>query len=346
MSNREWAAIVYGRSYYLDFRFITLPQDFTAQDISWASQHIIATTQQARNLVGSPRWSVFKNESYCVLGVTCMVRDLIGQFSEDLIEVMTKDDQGRPLYVFVGYVTQLSQQETIQNNIQDNVAKFPPYAENNLASFKDLYREIEQVWLVKNYEPASTKPLQSRYQAIGFSESAVATIDPQVPQLNHCSKHPDKIYLWPSLRQQNNLLWQTSIQTPQATSICLNIKGKPLANSLFLNQTASLLDSFQVKDRTSAKNKAAPSSENLDYQANSSLSQKISNRAKEDINLTRQQAAKIASASQELISNLNDWSNYGKPDSSQQPLDLDEIDNFGFKIKKSSTTSDREQDWF
>jgi hypothetical protein len=343
MSSREWAAIVYGRSYYLDFRFITLPQNFTAQDISWASQHIIATTQQARNLAGSPRWSVFKNDSYCVLGVTCMVRDLIGQLSEDLIEVMTKDDQGRPLYVFVGYVTQLSQQE----NIQNNMAKFPPYGENHLTSFQDLYREIEPVWLVKNYEPASRKPLQSRYQAIGFARTAVATNDRQVPQLNHCSKHPDKIYLWPSLRQQNNLLWQTSIQTPQATSICLNIKGKPLANSLFLNQTASSLDSFQVKDRTSAsKNNAALLSDNLDYQANSSLSQKISNRAKEDINLTIQQAAKVASASQELINNLNDWSNYGKSDSSQQPLDSGEIDNFGFKMKKPSSTSDSEQDWF
>ncbi len=38
-----------------------------------------------------------------------MVRDLIGQLGEELIEAMTKDDRGRPLYVFVGYVTQLNQ---------------------------------------------------------------------------------------------------------------------------------------------------------------------------------------------------------------------------------------------
>jgi len=108
MSEEKWAAIVYGRSYHLDFRFITIPHNFTAQDIQWATPYILATTQKARNLANSPRWSLFKNDSYCIVGVTCMVRDLIPQLGEDLIEVMSKDDQGRPLYVFVGYVAQLT----------------------------------------------------------------------------------------------------------------------------------------------------------------------------------------------------------------------------------------------
>ena len=87
-----------------------MPNNFTAQDIQWASTYIVATTQQARNLAGSPRWSLFKNDSYCVVGVTCMVRDLIKQSAADSVNIMTKDDQGRPLYVFVGYVTELNQQ--------------------------------------------------------------------------------------------------------------------------------------------------------------------------------------------------------------------------------------------
>ena len=86
---RQWAAIVYGRTYHLDFRFITIPHDFTASDITWASQHILATTHQARNLPSNPRWSLFKNDSYCVVGITCMVRDLIGKFCAVLLERCT-----------------------------------------------------------------------------------------------------------------------------------------------------------------------------------------------------------------------------------------------------------------
>lgn len=357
MSKREWAAIVYGRSYHLDFRFITLPHNFTPQDISWASQHIIATTQRARNLSGSPRWSLFKSDNYCVFGVTCMVRDLIGQLSEDVIEVMTKDDQGRPLYVFVGYVTQLSQDKNIQN--------FPKYTENQLDSFENLYQEIEKVWLVKNYESESRQPLLSQYQSRNFSATGVAedalanplglvgdiaTPNHQVPQLNHQSKYPDKTYLWPSLTGQNHLLWQTSFHSAQPTSICLNIQGKALADSLFLNQTISSLDSFQVVDRIlPTKDKSTSSSEDLDDRANSSLSQKISNRAREDINLTIEQAVKVATASQEMINHLRDLSNHCETDSNKQ-FDLfpGEVDNFGFKTKnKTNSSSDSgDQDWF
>lgn len=335
MSNREWAAIVYGRSYYLDFRFITIPQDFTTQDISWASQHIIATTQQARNLSGSPRWSLFKNESYCVVGVTCMVRDLISQLGENLADAMTKDDQGRPLYVFVGYVTQLAEHQQIQN--------FPDYTETRLDSFKILYQEIERVWLARNYQPASRQPLLSKYQSVSFLGTTVETLDYQIPQLNHVLKYPEKIYLWTSLRQQNKLLWSRSIQCPQPTSICLNIRGKPLTNTPFLNQTSSLVERFHIKERISSTATDEKSLPELDYQVNPPLSQKISNRAREDLNLTIQQAAKLATASQELISNFNDWSHHGVADSSMQSISSDEADSFGFKSKKPSSNN---QDWF
>ena len=227
MSERGWAAIVYGRSYHLDFRFITVPHNFQGEDINWAAQYIVATTQQARKLTDSPRWSLFKNNSYCVVGVTCMVRNLIGKLREDLLKVMAKDDQGRPLYVFVGYVTQLSQQRKIHN--------FPPYTAECLDDFQTLYQEIAPVWLAKNYEQHSRHPILSQYQPRRFAESAIATKSHQIEQLNDLAKYPNKTYLWPSLRQRNNLLWLTSIQCSQPTSTCLNIEGKELANSHFLN---------------------------------------------------------------------------------------------------------------
>lgn len=334
MSEQEWAAIVYGRSYHLDFRLITIPHNFTHADTQWASQHIVATTVRARNLTGCPRWSIFKNDSYCVLGVTCMVRDLINQLSEDLRETRERDDQGRPLYVFVGYVTKLSQQK---------IHNFPDYQPESLDDFKSLYQEIEKVWLVKNYDLDSRNPTLSQYQPRNFAQGAIAHQTHQIPQLNDLTQHPDKIYLYPSSRQQNSSLWLTSVQCSQPTSTCLNLKGKILVNSPFLNQTSSQIEQFEITERVANQGQHSSDPENIDYQTHSSLSQRISHRAKDDIDLTLQQAAKLATAGQVLIDSFNNWSNDDQTNSPQSANHSDEPESFGFKAKKTDST---QQDWF
>jgi hypothetical protein len=327
--SKGWAAIVYGRTYHLDFRLITVPHDFSQQDITWASQHIVATTQQARKLLGSPRWSLFKNEHHCVVGVTCMVKDLIGD--------TVKDNQGRPLYAFVGYVTQLAQSQSIQH--------LPPYAANCLDSFKTLYQEIEQVWLVKNYEANSRHPTLSQYCSLDFDRVAIAPSTQELPQLNQHSQRPDKIYLWQSSTQQNSLLWQVSAQSSANMATCLNIQGKALNNSHFLNQSSTQAEQFQIVERVATQGQypVLDSANKTDTSPNTSLSQKISHRAKEDIDLTLQQAAKVAIASQELINNLSDWNQSSAPKSElDYPANEPE---FGFKTKKLNSR-ESEQDWF
>lgn len=355
MSKRQWAAIVYGRSYHLDFRFITIPHDFTSPNITWAAQHILATTHQARNLAFNTRWSLFKNDSYCVVGITCMVRDLIGKLGEDLIEVMAKDDQGRPLYVFVGYVTQLNQGKSLLD--------FPAYTGEHLAGFKSLYQQVEKVWLIKDYDKNSKQPLLSQYQSLDFSvdiASSTPSID-DISQLNHQTKHPDKIFLWSSSLKQNNKLWISSAKCLESTSICLNIKGTSLLNSPFLNQTVTQLDQFKIQDRVTTSGQSSSDSgqsppkdlspskspQDQNSQVTSSLSQKISARAKEDLDLTLQNAAKMATASQELIHNFTDQP---PSDSTQTPTQesssqSNEEENFGFKTKKYPPPSSK-QDWF
>jgi hypothetical protein len=341
--SRDWAAVVYGRTYHLDFRLIAVPHDFTPKAITWASQHIVATTQQARNLVGSPRWSLFKNDEHCVLGVTCMVKDLIGD--------TVKDNQGRPLYVFVGYGTRLTANRPLEN--------FPSYTSNSLDNFKILYQELERVWLLKNYEWDSRYPTRSQYYPISFcndSQEAIASDHQEEllasdQQLNHRCRHHDKIYLWQSSPQQNSLLWQASAQSSTPLATCLNIRGRAFNNSPFFNQSSSQAESFQVLNRDTTQRKShTPEAtlQNLNDVPNrplSQISQKISHRAKEDLNLTRQQAAKIAIASQELIGNLSDWNQ----SSENEPEELQQLDptandpKFGFKTKKPNSC---DEDWF
>jgi hypothetical protein len=351
MSRQKWAAIVYGRSYHLDFRFITIPHDFTEQNVAWASQHILATTHQARNLSSHPRWSFFKNDVYCVAGVTCMVRDLIKQLDENSVEVKTRDDQGRPLYVFVGYATCLNEKQTLLD--------IPDYTGADLTSFEPLYQEVERVWLVKDYEAHSKYPLLSQYQPLD-SFVDLATIDfstNYTSQLNHQEKYPDKIFLWSSSPEQNHQLWTASAQCSESISVCINIKDKFLPNSPFLNQSISQLEQFTIKHRTvpgdqanSISKSSLPhnkSSNSPNSQFSYSLTQKISTRAKEDLDLTLQQAAKVTAASQEFINNFTERSNSNKKAEGKNLAPQSDEGEFGFKTKKSPPTSQtQEQDWF
>lgn len=325
--SKGWAAIVYGRTYHLDFRFITVPHDFTPQNLHWASQHIIATTSKARNLAGSPRWSLFKNNYHCIIGVTCMVQDLIGE--------TVKDNQSRPLYVFVGYATQLTTSPKLEN--------VPAYTASCLDNFKNLYQEIEQVWLVKNYEQDLRRAAASEYYPLHFSNSAIA-YSTGFPQLNHCCEHPEQIYLWQNSTEQNSRLWHTSARSLLPTATCLNIKGKALTNSPFLNQSCSQETVFQIVKRATTQDKpdTITNHHHQDAAVNLSLSQKITERAKEDIDLTWHQATKVAIAGKELINQISDWNHPPKTESESPETEIHEP-KFGFKLKKSFSDH---QDWF
>ena len=325
-----WAAIVYGRTYHLDFRFITVPHDFSASDLTWASQHIVATTQQARNLAGSPRWSLFKNDSYCICGVTCTVKDLLGH--------TVKDDRGRPLYIFVGYVA----------HSDLALGSIPAYSAECLDNFKILYQSVEKVWSIKNYDLHSRKPSLSQYYTVDFDDSATDSIEEQLPQLNQLTQHPNQIYLWQSKTWQNRLLWQASAICPSPIATCLNISGKALINSPFLNQSSDRVEQFQILEREPIDKSQSFQTESHTIAQPNSFPQKLAHRAKEDIDLTLQQAAKMAMsstslaiASQELIDRL-DWSGKEAVQDDDEPDT--EADNFGFKIKKSTPPS--QQDWF
>ena len=344
MSESSWAAIVYGRSYHLDFRFVTIPQDFSEKEIAWASPYILATTQKARNLPNSPRWSLFKNDTHCVVGITCMVRDLIVDLGEDAIEMMAKDNLGRPLYVFVGYVTKLDRSRCLDS--------LPAYT-LDLTGFRSLYQEIEKVWLARDYD--NRKPFLSEYKPLDEAVE-IATISSESYedfQLNDREKHPERTFIWQRSSLRDDRLWLKSAQCQESTSICLNINKNYLKNSPFLNQTIANIDRFAIEPRIveQIQNNLESFPTNVgkvsatQLSKNNSLTQKISTRAREDIDLTIQQAARITAASQNILNNLSDRSS--KNDNPLEESDLSPVDkdDFGFKSKEKHFSSDR-QDWF
>ena len=346
ISKHKWAAIIYGRSYHLDFRFITLPQDFTEQKKDWAAEYILATLSQANKLSERPRWSLFKDESHCVIGITCMVRDLLQDIiSQDGIELLSKDNQGRPLYVFVGYATPLNQHKSLLN--------FPSYNEQSLQPFHNLYQHILKVWWVEEYCENSKKPFFDEYQTINFEHNKI-NIEPNVQlerPINDCEKQPHHIYLWQNNLEQNQQLWSSAALCDRPTSVCLgNQKLKHILKSPFLNQTVTQ-DALEILD-----NHFIEKTEHSKHQSSNKkkLAQIITNKAKEDLETTLRQARIIKDKSQYLLQNISDRSkersslSLSPPHIEKQQLSASDrvIDqNFGFKTK-SNEQKDRDREWF
>jgi hypothetical protein len=330
MFDKRWAAIVYGRSFHLDFRLIAIPQDFTQREINWAMPYILATTRRANKLIVQPRWSLFKNESHCVVGVTCMVRDLISQLGTDLIDLLAKDNRHRPLYVFVGYVTKL---ETLTYPLN-----LPPYTGNSLAGFQSLYDYVKQVWWIKNYDKDSKKPVLTDYQSIEFDNS---NLDANLEtRLNHQGKHPDKIFLWQHLPDRNRQLWLSCANCREPTSICLGaISRRTALKSPFLNQTIDELDTFTIIDR-SLGNSHRDVRDKLSLKR--SLSELISKKVRKDLELTRKYAAKASNLSEKLIDRVTQKLDSHSED--KQPTSIiSQEERFGLTTKSPNS---HPQKWF
>ena len=344
MYESKWAGIVYGRSYHLDFRLIAIPEDFTSDKTNWALEYIIPTTRAASKLSNHPRWCLFKNKSHCIVGVTCMVRDLIDDKQHEG-ENLTKDAQGRPLYIFVGYGTKI--------NTRRYAINFPAYNDTNLEIFQPLYQYVRDRWLVKDSGINRKKTIFTNYQKLSFTKIKPKTdSDPNlVKQLNCQDKYPSQVFLWENLAQWESKLWATAAICKQPTSLCLGSASKQhLLTSPFLNGTVANISEFTIQDRLtdntleSEQNKSKKSTIKKKFLFPSVLETKV----KKDLQSTFQQTGQAVNFGQELVQNL-----IGKQDAvyleqvESKLVIKEQEETFGFKTKQSEQQSQPEnKDWF
>jgi hypothetical protein len=246
----QWAPLVYARTYEVDFRLITAPDDFTQQNEDWAIQHILATTRAAEQLYNKPRWSMFMNEDHWVVGVTCMASELLQ--SQDL-ETFTSDSRNRPLYLFVGYVAQRNHLYAVPN--------LAVFADRQLEDMRNLYDLVRDRWRVQAYQRESQTPIYAPYQEVPTLRSqAVPNLSQE--DLNYFDLNctdPTRIRLWAESNQ--NSLWLAAIQqamcnSPQPFSLCLGLVSQASAiKSPFLNATSPSVD--QREDAVKPLSKAA-----------------------------------------------------------------------------------------
>lgn len=364
MYESKWAGIVYGRSYHLDFRLVAIPEDFTNDETNWALEYIIPTTRAASKLVHYPRWSLFKNRTHCIFGVTCMVRDLIGENNQEGAENLTKDAQGRPLYIFVGYSTKI--------NPHKYILRFPTYQGTNLAIFRPLYQYIQDQWLVKDSDFHRKKTTITNYQRLSFKKvkPKTDTSAELVQQLNCQGKYPNKIFLWQNLAEWHSKLWATAAICKKPTSLCLgldnyqNLLQSPFLNGTVANLTKSRLGlsstdglpstEFIIQDRLTGSfgqlDESAKFANNTKFLLPLSLEAKV----KKELQFTFQQAGQAVNFGQELIQKIIDrYLSANLEEVDLESIIKQETGTFGFKIKDSEPqppspeqSPPESRDWF
>ncbi|MBD2134036.1 hypothetical protein H6F47_16755 [Sphaerospermopsis sp. FACHB-1094] len=221
MSQSKWAAIVYSRTYEVDFRLIGMPTGFNNEDKQWAEKYILGTTRLPEKLREQPRWSLFKNEHYCVIGVTCMLTEIMANSGRESISEMMLDNGNRPVYGFFGYVTELT---------KDSDVEIPAM---NLELFTQLYKYVADKWHVKSFESARKIPDESQYE-VDFKATDIAFRDAKYFELNRSER---RINLYPTSDAKD--LWFEASRCRYPISLCLGIaREKDAIDGPFLNATA------------------------------------------------------------------------------------------------------------
>ncbi|MGB3188988.1 MAG: hypothetical protein WBB43_06115 [Limnoraphis sp.] len=251
MSNTKWAAIIYGRTYEVDFRLLSMPQNFESDDEKWAMKHISATMQSANKLPQHPRWSLFRNERFCIIGVTCMVEELIGSMTNELQTDYIRDFAGRTLYIFVGYVTQIYEEKLTPLSI-------PSYSSESLELFKPVYDHAKEKWYEKSHDPKHREPIRSEYEALQYisqdQDEPYKDQDELDTDLGNLNNDPEKAFIWPDEENFKQSLWQLASKSVEPTSLCFGLtSSRSYENSAFLNGTVPGLDAKIEIDKSKPK---------------------------------------------------------------------------------------------
>ncbi len=224
MVSGKWAPLIYGRTYEIDFRFLVVPHNFDEELKNKIWEFIKISTRSPENLPGKPRWIFLKTERRCIIGVTCLVRDLLGfpgEGSEDLI----RDRHGRLLYTFVGFVSEAVVPSAIPAM--------------NLDLFADPYRDlVPQKWREKYFGKSQqeiSQSLPSQYSK-QFRLEEQLRFDPTRPRipLEHLfPEREDSIVFW-NMEDANNILFSAS-QSSHPIYLCMgNLSRRELLDSRFM----------------------------------------------------------------------------------------------------------------
>jgi|GEM_PF-3800844 len=221
----KWATIIYGRTYEVDFRLLTRPEDFDDKSIQWAKSHILVTTRYAEKLPQNQRWTIFQNDQYRIVGLTCM--------TSELSENMNADKAGRPLFVFVGFVSYK----------KDNLS-IP--AMDETYPFKEAYeKHVHPRWLEKEYQTREADIISvSKYEFELNRKNVVIekSCGDEIFNFN-----PEKVRLWADTLYYRKFLWSAAAHQERNFSLCLGLaRQKDASEGPILNASVADVKEFEI----------------------------------------------------------------------------------------------------
>ncbi len=225
----KWAPLVYGRTYEVDFRFLAVPADF-GEDQDQAREYIQASFSSFTydRLRGCPRWIMFRDEQRCVVGATCMVEEIPGVPADQY-----QDREGRPLYVFLGFVSQ---------------SPFPQIPSRELRWFSKIYDECAKprFW-EKHYSREKDRLPAFPYETRKWQPPS----EPKKHLSGRLNTDGRKVGFWSE--EDSEKVWYSAAHSTEAVSVCLGLSRKsdaltgPLLNATLHGLSAPCIEDKEVK---------------------------------------------------------------------------------------------------
>ena len=225
----KWAPLVYGRTHEVDFRFLAVPADFD-EDQDQALEYIRASFSSLTydRLRGCPRWVMFQDAQRCVIGATCMVEEIPGVPADQY-----QDREGRPLYVFLGFVSQ---------------SPFPQIPSRELRWFSKIYDECAKprFW-EKHYSREKDRPPAFPYETRKWQLPS----EPKKHLSGRLNTDEKKVGFWSE--EDSEKVWYSAAHSTEAVSVCLGLNRKsnaltgPLLNATVHGLSVSCIEDKKVK---------------------------------------------------------------------------------------------------
>ncbi len=210
----KWAPLVYGRTHEVDFRFLAKPADFGKDRENWSRGYILASFSFSTydELRGHPRWIMFQDAQRRVIGTSCMVEEI-----PDVPDEQCRDKEGRPLYIFIGLVSQ---------------TPFPQIPAREFPYLREIYDEyVKPRFRERGYSQDKGKPLISRYE----TKDLPPLSEPRELLSNKLNADEGKVGFWPE--EDNEKVWYSAARSTEIVSVCLGLNRKynaltgPLSNA-------------------------------------------------------------------------------------------------------------------
>lgn len=221
----KWAPLVYGRTYERDFRFLAVPADF---DGDQALEYIQASFSSLDRLRECPCWIMLQDEQRCVIGTTCMVEEIPGVPTDQY-----KDIGGRPLYIFIGFVSQ---------------TPFPQIPSRELRWFSEIYeRCVKPRFWEKPYSRDKDRPPAFPYETRKWQLPS----EPKKLLSDKLNTDENKVGFWSE--GDSEKVWYSAAHSKEAVSVCLGLSRKsdaltgPLLNATVHGLSAPCIEDKEVK---------------------------------------------------------------------------------------------------